>query len=132
MTQDSTNIDEFMTRLAGVRQIVINASFGGFGLSDRAIERYAELSGIKLISAENESGYHTAWYKDEITEKNFWTCVDIPRDDKHLVQVVKELGPEANDYFASLKIVEIPADIEWVIGDYDGQEWVAEAHRTWS
>jgi hypothetical protein len=132
MTDSSSNIEEFMTRLSGVRQIVINAGFGGFGLSDAAIARYAELSGIPLIPAENEHGYQTAWYKGVVNDNNFWSCIDIPRDDKHLVQVVKELGQEANDYFANLKIVEIPADIDWVIGDYDGQEWVAEAHRTWS
>jgi hypothetical protein len=31
-----------------------------------------------------------------------------------------------------LKIVEVPADVEWVIDVYDGNEHVAEAHRTWS
>ena len=30
-----------------------------------------------------------------------------------------------------LGTVEIPADVEWEIGEYDGLEWVAEKHRTW-
>jgi hypothetical protein len=132
MTDATDDVDEFITRLSGIRQIVINASFGGFGLSDKAIARYAELSGISLVPVENEYGYCTAWYKDSVDDKNFWSCIDISRDDKHLVQVVRELGANANDCFASLKIVEIPADVEWVICDYDGQEWIAEAHRTWS
>ena len=33
---------------------------------------------------------------------------------------------------ANHKIVEIPADVEWQIQEYDGMEWVAEKHRTWS
>jgi hypothetical protein len=48
-----------------------------------------------------------------------------------LVQIVRELGAEADSKFANLKIVEIPADVEWEIGEYDGREWVAEKHRTW-
>ena len=31
-----------------------------------------------------------------------------------------------------LKVVEIPDGIEWQIEEYDGKEWVAETHRTWS
>ena len=27
--------------------------------------------------------------------------------------------------------VSIPDDVEWQIEEYDGMEWVAEAHRTW-
>jgi hypothetical protein len=27
--------------------------------------------------------------------------------------------------------VEIPGDVSWHIGEYDGVEWVAEDHRTW-
>jgi len=29
------------------------------------------------------------------------------------------------------KVVEIPDDIEFVIEEYDGIEWVAEKHRVW-
>jgi len=31
-----------------------------------------------------------------------------------------------------LKIVDIPDGVEWEIEEYDGMEWVAEKHRTWS
>jgi hypothetical protein len=48
-----------------------------------------------------------------------------------LIQVVEEMGGMANGSFASLKIVEIPNDVNWYIEDYDGHEWVAERHRTW-
>ena len=32
---------------------------------------------------------------------------------------------------ASLKVVEVPEDAEWEIDEYDGNEHVAEKHRTW-
>jgi hypothetical protein len=38
----------------------------------------------------------------------------------------------ANGAHANLKIVEIPGDVSWHIGEYDGNEWVAEDHRSWS
>lgn len=132
MTKTTDDVDEIITRLSGIRQVVINAGYGGFGLSERAIERYAELSGQCLIPVESEHGYSTIWYKDSVDEKNLWCPLDIARDDKYLVQVVKELGHEADDYFASLKVVEIPADVDWMIDEYDGNEWIAEVHRRWS
>ena len=54
---------------------------------------------------------------------NFF-LLDIPRDDKLLIQVVKELGKEANGFAANLKIVEIPDDVDYKIYEYDGLEWV--------
>ncbi len=53
------------------------------------------------------------------------------RADPKLVQVIEELGAEANGRCADLKIVEIPDDIEYEISEYDGNEHVAEKHRTW-
>jgi len=46
---------------------------------------------------------------------------------------VQELGGErAGGPAAILKVVEIPELVAWHIQDYDGLEWVAENHRTWS
>jgi hypothetical protein len=28
-------------------------------------------------------------------------------------------------------VVTIPDDVAWTIEEYDGNEWVAEVHRTW-
>jgi hypothetical protein len=28
-------------------------------------------------------------------------------------------------------VVRIPADVDWVLQEYDGLEWIAERHRTW-
>ena len=61
---------------------------------------------------------------------------EIPRDDPRLIQVVEELGADhrsgASGACANLTIVEVPDDVEWEIQEYDGNEWVAEKHRTWS
>jgi hypothetical protein len=48
-----------------------------------------------------------------------------------LIKVVKELGEKANGACARLEIVKIPADIEWEIDEYDGNETIREKHRTW-
>lgn len=53
------------------------------------------------------------------------------RADPLLVQVVEELGEEADGACASLRIVEIPDDVKWFIDDYDGQETIREEHRSW-
>jgi hypothetical protein len=56
----------------------------------------------------------------------------IPRDDQYLVQVIEELGTEANGHCAQLKVVEIPTEVEWKIENSGGVECVTEAHRTWN
>jgi hypothetical protein len=91
-------------------KIVINSCYGGFGLSDEAYELYCDLTGQKL---------------GEIYQS------DIRRDDPMLIKVIEILGEEANGNFSELKIVEIPDDVEWIIEEYDGAEWIAEKHRTW-
>ena len=53
------------------------------------------------------------------------------RNDKFLVQVVEELGDKADGACASLEIVEIPDDVDYEIDEYDGNEHIAEKHRTW-
>ncbi len=94
-----------------MRKIVINEDFGGFGLSDKAWKLYCENTG-----------------KDP---ENDWAG-EIPRDDPILVEIVETLGKESWDEYASLKIVEIPEDVNWILQEYDGNEWIAEKHRTWS
>lgn len=92
-------------------KIVINSCYGGFSLSDVGIARYLELADLKATS--------------DFYDRN------IPRNDVALVQVVEEMGAMANGAFAKLKIVDIPDDVKWQIEEYDGNEWIAESHRTW-
>ena len=56
---------------------------------------------------------------------------DIERDNPLLIEIIEKLGDKASSC-GSVKIVEIPDDVkDWYIGEYDGQEWVAEG-RKWS
>lgn len=84
-------------------KIVYNACYGGFGLSDAAINRYAELSGINLYEI-----YHN----------------DMKRHDLFLVQVVEELGEAADADFSNLQIRELPSGTKYRIDEYDGYERV--------
>ena len=138
-------------------KIVINTCYGGFGVSLEGMMRYAEIKGIRLYPEESSLGYHTYWttppesriptiegaefYKLDIEARKAYnkqyteqTVYDrrIPRNDPALVQVVEELGKSASGQCAELTLVEIPDDVEWEIAEYDGNEHVAETHRTWS
>ena len=84
-------------------KVVINRCYGGFGLSEKA---------MKFLRVGSE-----------------WP--DIARNDPKLVECVEKLGEEANGRYAELKVVEIPDDVNWKIGEYDGLEWVEEVHRRW-
>lgn len=57
---------------------------------------------------------------------------DVERTNPLLIQVIEELGEEANGRFAKIDIIEIPNDVEWEIDEYDGIETVHEVHRSWS
>ncbi len=102
---------KLIEEIKGIRRVVINDCHGGFSLSETAQNRYKELTGI--------------------TDKDFRIDRDVARDDPYLVQIVKELGSEADGRYAELRIVEIPADVDWIVEEYDGREWIAERHRTW-
>lgn len=89
-------------------KIAINKCYGGFGLSDKAIDLYNSLSDTKTDYA-----------------------FEIERNDPILIQVIETLGDEANGRFAKLDIIDIPDDVEWEISEYDGMERVDEVHRSW-
>ena len=117
------------------RGVVINRCYGGFGLSHEAIMMYSELAKLNLKPVEGKffdlCGYD--YYLDGIVgDEYYWYDRNIKRDDPDLVAVVRELGDKANSRHADLKIVDVPEDVEWEIHEYDGNEWVAEKHRTWS
>lgn len=91
-----------------MQKIVINGQYGGFGLSDVALQEYKILSG-----------------------KDVEDVYDIPRDDPHLVQIVEALGEAADGDASDLLIACVPDGVEWHIQQYDGLEHVAENHRCW-
>jgi hypothetical protein len=91
-----------------MQKIVINKCFGGFSLSQEA--------------------YHHM----NMDWDGHGFVYDLERNNPKLVATVEALGERANGRFADLKVVEIPDDVEYEIEEYDGVEWVAEAHRRWS
>lgn len=118
-------------------KIVINVDWGGFGLSDKAFERFLELKGIEFdiqdithFGVQGKS-YYRKGYLDQ--EEHYLAEHDLcsNRADPDLVQVVEEMGNESNGLSASLKVVEIPDDVDWYIHEYDGVESVHEKHRSW-
>lgn len=150
--------DTLLKHLRGVQHIVINDCHGGFGLSPAAIERYHEIMDQPVWIETNRmcSLVKTVWLvpQDQRVElpgpkewqtmsdqekldynnrynNQVWSDRDLLRDDPVLIQVVRELGTQANAPVAKLKIVEIPAAVLWQIEEYDGKEWIAEQHRTW-
>ena len=91
-------------------RVVINNCYGGFGLSDAALDEYKSRKGI--------------------TDPDFY-YYNITRVCPVLVEMVEEQGTAINTNYSDLKVVEIPDDVNWYIEEYDGLEHVAERHRTW-
>ncbi len=140
-------------------EIVINDCYGGFGLSLIAQKEYWKRKGKEIFFyKQTKYGFHDG--KDEFVRvddlekeeslfthgqsvdhgekidniggnENYISSRDIDRNDPDLIAIVKEFGESANGDCASLKIVEIPDDVEWEISEYDGNETVEEKHRSW-
>ena len=126
-------------------KIVYNACYGGFSLSDAAIERYAEIKGITLYY-DNDPCHYSHYYlcppeeyerilaeerlnpvsPDRYARSNalYFSDRDIERNDPALVQVVEELGDAANGMCAELQIRDLPAGTLYRIDEYDGLESV--------
>ena len=126
-------------------KIVINTCYGGFGLSQEALRELQELDD-KLVTTHWEVEYG---HPDEVPPAVARTAADLGvnmeplflvedegchtfRANLNLVEVVEKLGSLANGGYSDLKIVEIPDDVDYEICEHDGDEWVAEAHRTWA
>lgn len=131
-------------------KIVYNGCHGGFSLSEKAVLRYGELKGLTVYVERDErfslptywivpEGQRphmpegAEWYglttEERIARNKAYEAAtisdrDIPRDDPHLVQVIEELGEEANGRHASLCIADVPKGTQYRIDEYDGSERV--------
>ena len=101
-------------------KVVINKTYGGFSVTK---EVFKELN-IK------RNGYGFLHSKDfGIDSKNSYQY----RTDNRLIKAIQKIGEEASSGdHTELRVISIPDDVEWDIEEYDGAEWVAEAHRCWS
>lgn len=106
-------------------KVVYNACYGGFGLSKKAVQRLAELGSEDAVQALKDDPNNTFGY----SLYNYNTYKSIARHDKHLVQVVEELGDEANGQCAKLEIEEIKSR-QYRISEYDGYETVKTSNKS--
>lgn len=110
------------------QEVVYNAEIGGFSIHDDVVkwmrdqgcERAQELTlpGEEYSdgSQRDEDGWRECVYPDS---------KEI-RTDKHLIEAVKQGRTK------ELDIVEIPADVDWTITEYEtGAEVIREMHRVW-
>jgi len=95
-------------------QVVINTSYSNFAISGDAILFIQKK--IKNPKAKSQINAY---------------AFDNDRSHPLLVEAVQKLGAKANGLYTTLKIVEIPDDIEWQVFASNGEEWIAEKHRTW-
>jgi len=96
-------------------QVVINTSYSNFAISADAISLIQKK--IKNPKA-----------KSQINAYSF----DNDRSNPLLVEAVQKLGAKANGLHTTLKIVEIPDDVEWRVDAINGKEVIREKHRVWA
>lgn len=120
-------------------KVVINSCYGGFGLSTEAFEMLLDRKGIefekvpaKYALKSKDCDYYRKGHVGENDHYLWYYEFAKDRSDADLIAVVEHFGDKANSWASKLKIVEIPDDVDWQIEEYDGNEWVAEKHRTWS
>ena len=104
-------------------KIVINDDYGGFSVSKKALEWLADKG---MDEAKRELNRQR-----QVSIDCYYIFDREERANPLLVECVETLGKESNGQLASLKVVEIPDDVEWQIEEYDGYEWIAEVHRKW-
>lgn len=104
-------------------KVVYNACFGGFSLSRKAILRAREISRNRFWGGACIKG---DVYDDGsgICQTNYGHIHNVPRHDLALVQVIEELGDDANGAHAKLKLEALPDGSKYRIDEYDGNESV--------
>ena len=136
------------------KEVVINIDYGGFGLSDMAYEELIKL-GVPVKKYTKELAGEKVIFDNELTpygeDKNidimyweikgktkfaqrYWTASWLKNDRENplLIKVVKKLKNKASGFCASLKVVRIPINVDYVIEEYDGAEEIVEKSRRWS
>ena len=141
--------------MSDTKKVVVNRCYGGFSVSPEAALWMWEHGWKELATPVDE--YFGDNHDDKAKALKKWraylagdkkrpslfvipftpdeTAVlnDRPDNREHppLVECVETMGAAANGPCAKLEVVEIPADVDYEIAEYDGLEHVAEKHRTW-
>ena len=129
-----------MSNDPGTVKVVINAQHGGFSvnrtgwlwLKERGqVDALKQLDPLRPQDPDEDDRWYTLRKKGGFDADMLLRY--ITRTDPLLIEMIETLGSAAvSGELATLKIVEIPAGVAWEIEEYDGLEWVAESHRTWS
>ena len=116
-------------------KIVYNSCYGGYSLSDKAIdwlsehgsERTKNFIAQKRIEAKETEDFTSASQERIYNVTKFYVMDAVrsflKRHDPDLVAVVEALGKEVNGTFSELDIEEIDED-KYFIEEYDGRETV--------
>ena len=116
-------------------KIVYNSCYGGYSLSDKAIdwlsehgsERTKNFIAQKRIEAKEIEDFTSASQERIYNVTKFYVMDAVrsflKRHDPDLVAVVEALGKEVNGTFSELDIEEIDED-KYFIEEYDGSETV--------
>ena len=85
-------------------EIMYNACYGGFSLSNLAVEMFLQNCGYVYCK--------------------FYLSKRIERDNVHMIHIVKQLGSKANGKYADIKIACIPPKYRhhYGVSEYDGYE----------
>ncbi len=86
-----------------MREIVINKCYGGFGLSEKAGKLYCQKINLDY---------------DNLQEHR------LNRSDPILIEVIKELGKNANAIYSQLEIISLPIGTKYRIYEYNGKEHI--------
>ena len=113
-----------------MQKILINTDVGGFCLSLEAKELYLKEKGISYTVEKTNS----VWCEYTILPPEVNRTLNLLlRDDPVLIKVFEQIGSERfSAYYCTVKIVEIPDDVQWIVCESNGYEWVAEKHRIWN
>lgn len=122
-------------------KIVINRSYGGFGLSFEAVLLYAKIKNLKLYpyklwssgvykkvyhSMENDCIWllndHGDIYISKGIDYDIFSPYCIDRADMALVETIHQLKARANGVYSKLKIIELPDNAEYSIRHRHGME----------
>jgi hypothetical protein len=101
-----------MTKKSVRYSVVYNTCFGGFGISNKAVDW--------LLARGSK---HVRLYNDPIFGSK--GCWEGTRHDPLLIECVRELGEKANGRCAELEIFELDGS-QYRIDEYDGNENVEQ------
>jgi hypothetical protein len=132
-------------------ELVINNKHGGFGLSPKAVKRIAELQGKEcyFFAQDIKTRKYRPVTVEQASDEFVFYAFTIPNPNEYLGREDKwhsmtlEERQAWNRKYDSVKAVDdyrsgerndpiLLQVVEYQIEEYDGREWVAEAHRTWS